>query len=47
MRGLSLPMPASLKINSPVRLGIRLLGVTLSSIERNAPEEQRQLTLAL
>ena len=31
----------------PVRLGIRLLGVTLSSIERDAPEEQRQLTLAL
>jgi len=32
---------------SPVRLGIGLLGVTLSSIERDAPEEQRQLTLAL
>jgi len=31
----------------PVRLGIRLLGVTLSSIERDAPEQQRQLTLAL
>jgi DNA polymerase-4 len=31
----------------PARLGIRLLGVTLSSIERDAPEQQRQLTLAL
>jgi DNA polymerase IV len=31
----------------PVRLGIRLLGVTLSSIERDPPEPERQLTLAL
>jgi DNA polymerase-4 len=31
----------------PVRLGIRLLGVTLSSIDRVAPEQERQLTLAL
>ncbi|HEX2510999.1 MAG TPA: DNA polymerase IV [Xanthobacteraceae bacterium] len=31
----------------PVRLGIRLLGVTLSSIDRDPPEQERQLTLAL
>jgi DNA polymerase-4 len=31
----------------PVRLGIRLLGVTLSSLDRDEPEQQRQLTLAL
>jgi DNA polymerase-4 len=31
----------------PVRLGIRLLGVTLSSIDSDKPQEQRQLTLAL
>ena len=31
----------------PVRLGIRLLGVTLSSIDRDEPKEERQLTLAL
>jgi DNA polymerase-4 len=31
----------------PVRRGIRLLGVALSSIDRGAPEEERQLTLAL
>src|SRR4051812_11902116 len=31
----------------PVRLGIRLLGVTLSSIDRDEPQEERQLTLAL
>jgi DNA polymerase IV len=31
----------------PVRLGIRLLGVTLSSIDRDGPREERQLTLAL
>jgi len=31
----------------PVRLGIRLLGVTLSSIEHDPPREERQLTLAL
>jgi DNA polymerase-4 len=31
----------------PVRLAIRLLGVTLSSIDRDEPKEERQLTLAL
>ena len=31
----------------PVRLGIRLLGVTLSSIDRDPPGQERQLTLAL
>jgi DNA polymerase-4 len=31
----------------PVRLGVRLLGVTLSSIDRDEPEQERQLTLAL
>ena len=31
----------------PVRRGIRLLGVTLSSIDRGAPEEDFQLRLAL
>jgi DNA polymerase IV len=31
----------------PVRLGIRLLGVTLSSIDRDPPQQERQLTLAL
>jgi DNA polymerase-4 len=31
----------------PVRRGIRLLGVTLSSIDRDAPEEEPQLRLAL
>jgi DNA polymerase-4 len=31
----------------PVRRGIRLLGVTLSSIAREEPEPERQLTLAL
>ena len=31
----------------PVRLGIRLLGVTLSSIDRDPPKQERQLTLAL
>jgi hypothetical protein len=30
-----------------VRFGIRLLGVTLSSIDRDGPAEERQLTLAL
>jgi hypothetical protein len=30
-----------------VRLGIRLLGVTLSSIDRDGPQDERQLTLAL
>ena len=31
----------------PVRKGIRLLGVTLSSIDREEPQPERQLTLAL
>jgi DNA polymerase IV len=31
----------------PARLGIRLLGVTLSSLDGEPPEQERQLTLAL
>ncbi|HET7680602.1 MAG TPA: DNA polymerase IV [Xanthobacteraceae bacterium] len=31
----------------PARLGIRLLGVTLSSLDSEPPEQERQLTLAL